>query len=144
MQLCLIFRVFRSAKFQSVSGILSRRFLATEHTSSSSSDSDDDLPGDKNAAEKRKRLNDLLVSMRTSESVPIEITPTKLKEKRQKMKADNEKLTEDKEKSNIEKVAQSVAKVLGGNIKQTESELLLKLLDIKSGTGAPGNDGNLK
>lgn len=94
-----------------------------------------------------KRLNDLLNSMKTSESVvPIDVTPTKLKEKRQKMKADNDKRTEQKDNSNIEKVAQSVAKVLGGNIKQTESELLMKLLDIKSGTPgtATGGDGNLK
>lgn len=87
--------------------------------------------------------------MKTSESVvPIDVTPTKLKEKRQKMKADNDKRTEQKDNSNIEKVAQSVAKVLGGNIKQTESELLMKLLDIKSGTPgsstATGGDGNLK
>lgn len=85
--------------------------------------------------------------MKTSESsVPVEITPKKLKEKRQKMKADNDKLVEEKDNSNIEKVAQSVAKVLGGNIKQTESELLMKLLDIKSGSHAnpEGGDGNLK
>lgn len=125
--------------------MFSRRFLATEHTSSSS-DSDDDVPGDKNQKEKMKKLNDLLVSMKTSESVvPIEITPKKLKEKRQKIKAENEKMTEQKDNSNIQKVAQSVAKVLGGNIKKTESELLMKLLDIKSGSStATGGDGNLK
>lgn len=127
-----------------MSGLFSRRFLATEHTSSS--DSDDDVPGDKNQKDKMKKLNDLLASMKTSESVvPVEITPQKLKDKRQKMKADNEKLIEQKDNSNIEKVAQSVAKVLGGNIKQTESELLMKLLDIKSGSAAAtGGDGNLK
>lgn len=134
----------RSHRIQSVSGLFSRRFLATEHTSSS--DSDDDVPGDKNQKEKMKRLNDLLASMKTSESVvPVEITPRKLKEKRQKMKADNDKLTEQKDNSNIQKVAESVAKVLGGNIKQTESELLMKLLDIKSGSGATGGgEGSLK
>lgn len=86
--------------------------------------------------------------MKTSESiVPVEITPRKLKEKRQKMKEDNDKLIEAKDNSNIQKVAESVAKVLGGDIKQTESELLMKLLDIKSGTqtdAAGGGDGNLK
>lgn len=134
----------RSHRIQSVSGLFSRRFLATEHTSSS--DSDDDVPGDKNQKEKMKRLNDLLASMKTSDSVvPVEITPRKLKEKRQKMKADNDKLTEQKDNSNIQKVAESVAKVLGGNIKQTESELLMKLLDIKSGSEATGGgEGSLK
>lgn len=133
----------------SVSGLFSRRFLATEHSSSSSSD--DEAPaGDKKQGEKLKRLNDLLVSMKTSESVvPIDVTPQKLKDKRQKMKADNDKRTEQKDNSNIEKVAQSVAKVLGGDIKQTESELLMKLLDIKTGTqganAATGaGEGNLK
>lgn len=86
--------------------------------------------------------------MKTSESVvPIEITPKKLKEKRQKMKADNDKRNEQKDNENIQKVAQSVAKVLGGNIQKTESELLMKLLDIKSGTQsttAAGEDENLK
>lgn len=92
-----------------------------------------------------KKLNDLLTSMKTSESVvPIEITPQKLKDKRQKMKADNEKLIEQKDNSNIEKVAQSVAKVLGGNVKQTESELLMKLLDIKSGGPPAAGEGGLK
>lgn len=125
--------------------VLSRRFLATEHTSSSDS-SDDEKPGDKKQAEKLKRLNDLLVTMKTSESVvPIEITPQKLKDKRQKMKEDNDKRIEDKDNANIQKVAQSVAKVLGGNIQKTESELLMKLLDIKSGSQTPaGEDGNLK
>lgn len=139
----LSFDNFRIRKFQSLSQGCTRRFLATEHTSSS--DSDDDKPGNKIQKEKMKRLNDLLVSMKTSESVvPVEITPQKLKDKRQKMKAENEKRTEQKDNSNIEKVAQSVAKVLGGNIKQTESELLIKLLDIKTGNQAGGGEGNLK
>lgn len=137
--------ISRSQRIPFVSGLFShppRRFLSSEH--SSSSDSDDDSPVDKNQSEKLKRLNDLLVSMKTSESVipPVDITPKKLKEKRQKMKADNDKLTEEKDNANIQKVAQSVAKVLGGNIKQTESELLMKLLDIKS--GSQSQDGNLK
>lgn len=86
--------------------------------------------------------------MKTSESVvpSVDVTPQKLKEKRQKMKAENDKRTEEKDNSNIAKVAESVAKVLGGNIKQTESELLMKLLDIKSGTqsNSTGEEGNLK
>lgn len=62
------------------------------------------------------------------------------------MKADNEKVKEAAGESNIEKVAQSVAKVLGGDIKKTESELLMKLLDIKANSAASSDvdGGSLK
>lgn len=77
----------------------------------------------------------------------LDITPVKLREKRSQMQEESRKAKEAKSDTNIEKVAQSVAKVLGGDIKQTESELLMKLLDIKSPgrpTSTSGEPGNLK
>ncbi|GAB0100795.1 28S ribosomal protein S31, mitochondrial [Sergentomyia squamirostris] len=111
---------------------------AGNSTSSSSSDSDDEkkkVPDTKKPPVSSTRLNELLASMTVSDhqgivGKSIDVTPESLRKRKENQKSQKQKKIE--EEKNVEKVAKNVAESIGGDAKQTEVELLKKLLDISS------------
>ncbi|XP_059613943.1 small ribosomal subunit protein mS31 [Phlebotomus argentipes] len=98
------------------------RFFSKDSGDSSSSDSDDEA---KKPSVSNDRLNELLASMKVS-GKSFEVTPKSLRQRQETKKPPIE------EAPTLERVTKNVAESLGGDARQTESELLRKLLDISN------------
>lgn len=110
------------------------RFFSKSSGSDSSSDSDDEVPKNKGKPGKpgkpvsSMRLNELLASMKV-EDKSLDVTPSALKKRKEERKVGVQKL---QDVQSVEQATKTVAESLGGDVKQTESELLRKLLDIST------------
>lgn len=119
--------------------VSSIKFFSDKKSSSYDSDSSDDEKPKKKTVEKKpdvkkaesaiERLNKLLASMPTDDHSTLakSVKVTKPGKKLQKQKEERKRENEDKPKNVID-AAKKVASTLGGDVKQTESELLSKLL----------------
>lgn len=114
--------------------VSSIKYFSDKKSSSYDSDSSDDEKPKKKTVEKKTesaidRLNKLLASMPTDDHSTLakSVQMTKPGKKLQKQKQQQKKENEDKPKNVID-AAKKVATSLGGDVKQTESELLSKLL----------------
>lgn len=130
-----------------------RRTFADDHKPANGDDDTTASPPKPKAAAKSEgatagtpnRLNELLASMSTDSNLNLvkTVVATKPKSvktagKRSSKKEAAENASSDSDDDNIERAAKDVAAAFGGNVKQTESELLAKLL--LRGGGSEGGE----
>lgn len=126
-----------------------RRTFADDHKPTADDDDTASVSGKPKAAAKAKdatagtsnRLNELLASMSTDSNLNLVKTvvatktkPAKLGGKRNSKAEEADSSSSDSDDDNIERAVKDVAAAFGGDVKQTESELLAKLL-LRGGSG---------
>ncbi|KAL7018121.1 hypothetical protein ACKWTF_010646 [Chironomus riparius] len=110
---------------------LTRRSVVNIRWYSDGESSDDEKKKSKFAKKKSnnalKRLNELLESMPTSKtSEKVQVITAKNKRQEAKDEKMNQKVSEDP--TDLKSITQTIARKIGGNVQQTESELLSALL----------------
>uniref|UniRef100_A0A1B0CK83 Small ribosomal subunit protein mS31 n=1 Tax=Lutzomyia longipalpis TaxID=7200 RepID=A0A1B0CK83_LUTLO len=113
-----------------------RFFSKKSGNDSSSSDSDDEAVKTKKPQPgvSSNRLNELLASMKVEDKAlggkSLDVTPGSLRKRKERaVEAAQGKV---EEAQDLEQATKNVAESLGGDVRQTESELLRKLLDISN------------
>lgn len=120
--------------------------------------SEDDIKKLKKEPEKvepkgKNRLNELLNSLGTMDEKKL--TPNKVdvkkigvagrkknKKKEVKKKEDSDSDSDDEKPTNVVDAAKSIAKKMGGNVRETEAELLSKLLQLPDQSDPKKDKGN--
>lgn len=101
---------------------------------------DEPIPPDGKAAKPKNRLNELLASMSTTSNYTMVRNIIK-PEKKSKKRISQQEALENKPKDFVS-AGKEVSTALGGNVKQTESELLAKLLTYTNNpTVIPSSNG---